>query len=478
MGFQTRITLFFASSCSILFLLAGLLIYEDFAYRFRRDMAFEFSGIAVTTAMQLDGDQIDSFRKPGDMASPAYLKQRRILSNVRQATAYLSVEDICVLRRTGKTSIWEYVLDADTTQDGAALGELYDATEWHEMHDAYDGPTADRDFHRDSEGEYLSGYAPVRNKNGDSVAVVEVYTRAEVFHKILRRVGRRIIWFLSAVLVLTWPLSFLLGRILAGPLRTLVKAAEEIGKGNFDHKVSLPHGGEFDAVSKAFADMASGLKERDFVKQVFQRYVSKEVAAEIMKMPLETLLAGERRRVTILFTDVRSFTQLAEKMRPEEVLNILNDHFSMLIDALFDFEGTLDKFLGDGLMAIFGAPITHPNDAERAVRAGLRMQAKINEYNFRQRSAGNPELHIGIGINTGTAVAGNIGSDKRKEYSVIGDTVNIAARLQALAKGGDVVISHATYEEVQDLVKVEKLPPQMLKGKEVPVNVYRVLSII
>ncbi|MBI5210090.1 MAG: HAMP domain-containing protein [Elusimicrobia bacterium] len=477
MSFQTKVTLVFASFCSLLFLAAGSLLYRDFSYRLRRDIGFELCAVAVTTAMQLDGDEIQAFVKPEDMKKPSYVKMRRLLASVRKATAFLSVEDLCLFRRTATPNKWEYIVDADETPDQANLGDPFDATTWHEMRAAYDGPTLDRDFHRDEQGAYLSGYAPVHNKHGDAVAVLEVYTNAVTFKDILRRVRTGMLQILAGVLLLTWPCSFVLGRLLSRPLRELARAAEEVGKGNFDHAVSLPRGGEFDALGQAFIKMTAGLKERDFVKQVIQRYVSKEVAAKIMEMPLAELLAGERRRVTVLFTDVRSFTGMAEKMRPEEVLQILNDHFSILIDALFDFEGTLDKFLGDGLMAIFGAPITHPNDAERAVRAGLRMLARIEGFNLRQRSAGKPELRIGIGVNTGTAVAGNIGSDKRKEYSVIGDTVNVAARLQGLAKAGELVISQTTYEEIRDLVKVEKLPPQTLKGKDGPVDVYRVLAI-
>jgi class 3 adenylate cyclase len=139
--------------------------------------------------------------------------------------------------------------------------------------------------------------------------------------------------------------------------------------------------------------------------------------------------------------------------------------------------GNIDKFMGDGLMAVFGAPVTHSNDAERAVRCALKMQESITAHNLKREAAGLIPLRIGIGIHTGIAVAGNIGSSKRREYSVIGDTVNLAARVQGVAAPGEVLITQTTYEELKDLLEAEILPPQYLKGKADEVVVYRINSI-
>jgi adenylate cyclase len=222
--------------------------------------------------------------------------------------------------------------------------------------------------------------------------------------------------------------------------------------------------------------MIKGLKDRDFIKDTFGRYVSKQVAEAILNGRLE--LGGERKRATVLISDIRNFTAISEKFPPEEVVDFLNEYFSEMVSVVIKYEGTLDKFIGDALLAVFGAPIAHPDDAKRAVFAALEMQEKLKEFNKKRVKKGKNEIRIGIAVHTGNLVAGNIGSEVRMEYTVIGDTVNLTSRLEPLNKqfGTQILISESTYSEVKDDIEVREIPAVELRGKEEKVKIYDVLG--
>ncbi|WP_102348181.1 adenylate/guanylate cyclase domain-containing protein [Bacillus sp. Marseille-P3661] len=215
-------------------------------------------------------------------------------------------------------------------------------------------------------------------------------------------------------------------------------------------------------------------KEKARVTGLFGRYVSKGVVDEILSSKEEVKLGGIRKDVTLVFVDIRGFTPLSEKMEPEEVILILNEYLDLCTRAVFKFEGTLDKFIGDGVMAIFGAPIEQPDHAERAVRAALEMKRHSSEMAKRLEEQYGRAVHFGVGINSGPAVIGNIGSQDRLDYTAIGDTVNLAARLESNAKPGQILISENVFERVKDLFVITPLEAIKVKGKEKPVQIYSV----
>ncbi len=270
-----------------------------------------------------------------------------------------------------------------------------------------------------------------------------------------------------------------LARRITRPVLRLATLSEKVGKGELDEKMEIPEtNDEVAFLARSFNDMIDGLREREHVKDVFSRYVTKDVAKKVLETGDDMFLQGERRRVTVMFADIRGFTSLSEKLYPEEVVALLNEYFDILVDVVFKYEGTLDKFIGDCIMAVFGAPFYHGDDEERAVQCAIEMQEKMREFNEQRKIQGKKEVEVGIGINTGFAIAGNIGSKKRIEYTVIGDTVNTASRIQGLAQRGEIVISESTYVEVKDRVEVVSLPPVSVKGKEEPVAVFKLMSYL
>jgi adenylate cyclase len=210
------------------------------------------------------------------------------------------------------------------------------------------------------------------------------------------------------------------------------------------------------------------------LRTLFGRYVSEKVAAEIVADPGRHLkLGGEKREVTVFFGDLRGFTPLAERLDPEDAVDILNVYLTQVIDAVFEFGGTLDKFRGDGFMAFFGAPMRRDNDASNAVRCALSMQQRLKGVTFAKFP--DLRLHMGVGINTGTVLAGNIGSERRTDYTVIGNEVNVAQRFESNAGPGQILITGGTYEYVKDAVEVRELGQLRVAGKQDGVLAYDVL---
>jgi len=206
------------------------------------------------------------------------------------------------------------------------------------------------------------------------------------------------------------------------------------------------------------------------------RYVSETVAAEIIASPERHLrLGGEKCEVTVLFADLRGFTPVAEALEAQEVVDILNAYLTRVVDAVFAHGGTLDKFRGDGVLAVFGAPVAHEDDPACAVRCALDLQTAMKSLTF----AARPELrlHLGIGINTGEVIAGTIGSDRRMDYTVVGHEVNVAARFESNAGPGQVLITGSTYERVRDLVEVRELGTLRVKGSGQGIPAFDVVAL-
>ena len=226
------------------------------------------------------------------------------------------------------------------------------------------------------------------------------------------------------------------------------------------------------AVSIENSQLIDRVQREAIVLSNFQRYFAPNVAAQIQQGGVE-LGKGEKRPVVIFFSDIRGFTPMSEKMNPDEIVTLLTEYFTEMVEIIFEHGGTLDKFVGDAIMAIWGAPIPHEDDADRAMRAAIEMQKVLAKLNKKWTGEGRPEVHIGIGINVGDVFAGNIGSERRLEYTVIGDPVNTASRLCSKAAPGEILISEPFYKSLKRPPKVEALEPIQLKGKAQAVPVYR-----
>ncbi|MCB0208867.1 MAG: response regulator [Anaerolineae bacterium] len=216
-------------------------------------------------------------------------------------------------------------------------------------------------------------------------------------------------------------------------------------------------------------------KEKWAIRNIFQRYVSPAVVDQVVEDRNNLALGGQRQEVTILFADIRGFTTFSEDRDPEQLIDVLNSYLALAVEAILAEEGTLDKFMGDAVMAIFNAPLAQSDHALRAVRAALAMQQAIAEYN--REHAVDKSLSFGIGLHCGQAVVGNVGTAQQMNYTAIGDTVNLAKRLQEYAGGGTILLSQAIYRLLQGQINVEELGQLTVKGRRTPVDSYQLLSL-
>ncbi|MCV3215955.1 GAF domain-containing protein [Plectonema radiosum NIES-515] len=215
------------------------------------------------------------------------------------------------------------------------------------------------------------------------------------------------------------------------------------------------------------------------MKTTMYRYLTPHVAEQVMALGEDALMVGERKEVTILFSDIRGYTTLTENLGAAEVVSLLNQYFETMVEAVFNHEGTLDKFIGDALMAVFGAPLTLvENHAWKAIQSALDMRERLGEFNQRRIIQAQPEIYIGIGISSGEVVSGNIGSQKRMDYTVIGDGVNLSSRLEGVTKeyGCDIILSEFTYELCSHRIWVRELDKIRVKGKHQAVNIYELIG--
>ena len=230
------------------------------------------------------------------------------------------------------------------------------------------------------------------------------------------------------------------------------------------------------AVAIENSRFAERIRHETLVRSNFERFFTPRMAARIASSADAIQLGGERRLVAVLFADIRNFTPLSAAMAPDETALLLTEFFTEMVECVFRHGGTLDKFIGDAVMAQWGAPITEPDDADRALEAAVDMMRSLERLNTRWRVQGRPQLQIGIGLNYGEAFAGNIGSQRRLEFTVIGDTVNTANRLCAWAEGGEILITQAMRDALMHPHPLVERPPLKLRGKADPVVVYNALA--
>jgi len=313
-----------------------------------------------------------------------------------------------------------------------------------------------------------------------AVLAVAALTRAQALLQADAATSTAIIRNLIAVIavlavggvVVSAGLATLVASSIAGPLRDVQRAMLQVRDGALDVRCPVVSNDEIGSVAEGFNGMVEGLRERERIRETFGRYVSPEVRDEILAGRADA--GGVQHEVTILFADLRDFTPWVEATPADEVVADLNAYFGEMDRAIRECGGLVLQFIGDEIEAVFGAPVARPGHADAAVAAARAMRARLGAWNAERRSAGRRELHHGIGIHTGTVIAGNIGSGERLSYALVGDAVNVASRIQSLNKelGTTVLVSGATCAQLASLAGCTPLPDMQVKGHSAAVSVY------
>lgn len=278
------------------------------------------------------------------------------------------------------------------------------------------------------------------------------------------------------IIALGIAMSFALGRRITQPIDQLVHASHAIGKGEYDFRFKECRKDELGLLMEAFNEMAQGMLEKSQVKNALSRYVSPSVAREILSNLDDIGLSGKRVEGTVVFADIKGFTQMSESIRPEDLVSILNRYFTLVTRACEINQGMVDKYMGDGVMLVFGAPEADTDHAFHAITCALLIQRLVEQENRLRRERDLLPVQFRIGVNTGNMLAGNMGSRNRMEYTVVGDTVNLASRLCGITNANEIVISREMYQrkDVQRRVRASEYQSIHLRGIRQAVNTYRV----
>jgi adenylate cyclase len=265
---------------------------------------------------------------------------------------------------------------------------------------------------------------------------------------------------------------------LTSPLEELHEATIEVARGNFATKAHIRANDEVGDLAHAFNLMVGGLKERDKAKQILNKFHGSSVTADLLQNDL--VLGGSRKDVTVFFSDIRGFTKFSEGHTPEEVVEMLNEYFQIMVSIIVSHHGIVDKFVGDAIMAVWGAPQSTGKDAQFAVQACIEIRKALAELNEKRTKRGHTAIMIGMGLHSGPAISGKIGSTERMEYTVIGDTVNMASRIEASTKafGADLLISQTIAAQVDSSFLVETAGSAEVKGKSEPILLFKVRGTI
>ncbi len=291
-------------------------------------------------------------------------------------------------------------------------------------------------------------------------------------------IQRRNIYLMLTAVNLAILAVFLYSRRLTNPIKKLTAATRNIAKGKYEVTLQPQSGDEIGLLTSTFRTMSQGLQERENLKEAFGRFVNKEIAERSLKGQLK--LGGEQRSVALLFSDIRNFTSMSEKLTPRDVVAFLNGYFGEMVECITQNMGTVDKFIGDAIMAHWSALYKQKDPVEKAIKAALAMRETLLIYNRKRRTGKRSNIHFGIGINYGPAVAGQIGSKERVEYTVIGDTVNVASRVEGLTKefGVDIIVTQNAVKQISRRVfSFESLGSVNVKGKKKAIQIYALLGL-
>jgi adenylate cyclase len=481
--FHFRLTGLYGGAVALSLLLIAVIFYS---YSVRSEIEHLQKRLVTTVtglAASMNPDRITAI--PVDSAEMTDFHKELRARLEATAAIDVDIQSIYVLRPTGDAGKLRFLVDAVKNNEPADPGDEYDATALPVLLAGFEKPSVENEPYRDEFGLTLSGYAPVRDRNGASIALVG----ADVEASRIDVMKREVLWVTSGVfgvaVVLLGAISIVVAHSVRQPLSRIIAATGAISRGELATRLGLERVDEFGLMSRHFDKMAEGLQEREFIRATFGRYVSEDVARKLLADRDQPLLGGAEHVVTVLFSDLASYSTICEHLPPAQLMDMLNEYLGQMNMLIDDHQGCVIEFLGDGILAVFGAPHVRDDHAQLGVRCALAMRERLARLNDEWRRTGLarcwieqgvPELKARIGVHSGRVVAGSLGGATRMKYAVIGDAVNVAARLETLNKdlNTELLISAETHAQLpRDIA--ERFVPRgrhRVKGREQEVDVY------
>ncbi len=475
MKFQTRLYLVFVLLIFCTTCLGLGLVYVVARRSLLEEMRSKVLTMAVTAARQMDVATLSELQSTRDTHSPQFRKLVSKLLEVQGANQRDDVYTLYVytMRPTHEGREMEVVIDPIQNKTFTEFPEqLYPKGTKSGILQHLNEPWSPSHWVNEPWGHFIAGYAPVYDSQGKYVGTIGINLSAQSVSRELGQLQVSVGATMALTLIAGLIAAVFLSHFATHALSQISSCVQHIGEGDLKARVPVESEDEFGHLAIAINQMAKGLEEHERLKLGFIRYVSKPIMEKILSSDIT--FKGERRRITVLFSDIREFTSFSERIDPEEVVSVLNEYLEEMFKVIFAHNGTLDKIIGDGLMVEFGAPLDDPSQEKNAVLTAIEMQKALSALCDRWQAKGRPRLKMGIGIHSGLAVVGNIGTDQRMDYTAIGDTVNVAARLEAATKEHNVsiLVSAATVEQVAGLFDFKKLGPIQLPGRGTPIEVF------
>ena len=454
----------------------GGITYKRYQRELSDTVGTQLLNIARVTALAVDPSLHAQVQRAPDPRSQAYLRIKRELVTIQNevllTTPIFTLTNLDASARTARVLV---------VSDGPGQpGDIYqvpprmvDPLRW----TFEDGVARYTDIYTDAKGTWITAFAPILDRMGATAAVVVVNYPVEIYLDRLQELRRTILWASGLGALGALVVGFLFARRLTRPIRALTVGVGRVAAGDLSQSLPVRSRDEVGQLTRAFNGMLEGLRQRDFIRSAFGRYVSPEVAKTLLESPGGLRFGGEKRVVTVLMSDLRGYTRFAEHGDPAVVMDVLNGFLGRMTDIIIEHGGTINEFIGDAIFAVFGAPLEHPDHAERAAGCALAMQGAMAQINREHAAQGRPRFEMGIGVNTGEAVVGNIGSEQRAKYAIVGSAVNVAARVEGATVGGQVFLTAETYARIRDLAEV--LGPTHLeaKGLSEPLALYELRTL-
>jgi class 3 adenylate cyclase len=454
----------------------GVLVHQRQSREVEDTVGTQLLNIARVSALLVDPAAHAEAARAGRADSAAYRRVIKALTAIRDETLLTTPMRTLASYDRATRSARIVVTMADDERPGETITvgrEAADAVAW----TFEDGVARYTGIYRVRGGLHISAFAPILDARGGTAAVLEVDYPVDFYLDRLRELDTTIALGSVAALLLALVLAVVFARRLTRPIVALTTAAGRVAAGDLSPVVAATSRDEVGLLTRAFNAMVEGLRQREIIRNAFGRYVSPEVAQAVLESPGGLALGGRKREITVLMSDLRGYTRFAEHGDPAGVMAVLNDYLGRMADIVIAHGGTINEFIGDAIFAVYGAPIEHADHAERAAATALAMQRAMDALNEANTASGRPRFEMGIGINTGEAVVGNIGSEQRTKYAVVGAAVNLAARVESCTVGGQILMTESTVRYLGPLAEVASPVHVELKGLDAPVALYELRGL-